>query len=77
MDCLPVCQRGLPKKVGIRYNEHNSNMNEATVNKTDITVRYLRSYEPTATATVANRQSKWQQKVRKFYEIYENAGYRK
>ena len=49
MDCLPVCQRGLPKKEGIRYNEHNSNMNEATVNKTDITVRYLRSYEPTAT----------------------------
>ena len=45
MDCLPVCQRGLPKKVGIRYNEHNSNMNEATVNKTDITVCYLRSYE--------------------------------
>lgn len=49
MDCLPVCQRGLPQKVGIRYNEHNSNMNEATVNKTDITVRYLRSYEPIAT----------------------------
>lgn len=49
MDCLPVCQRGLPKKEGIRYNEHNSNMNEATVNKTDITVRYLRSYEPIAT----------------------------
>ena len=33
MDCLPVCQRGLPKKEGIRYNEHNSNMNEATVNE--------------------------------------------
>ena len=49
MDCLPVCQRGLPKKEGIRYTEHNSNMNEATVNKTDITVRYLRSYEPIAT----------------------------
>lgn len=49
MDCLPVCQRGLPKKVGIRYNEHNSNISEATVNKTDITVRYFRSYEPIAT----------------------------
>ena len=52
MDCLPVCQRGLPKKVGIRYNEHNSNMNEATVNKTDITECYLRSNEPIYTETL-------------------------
>ena len=43
MDCFPVCQRGLPKKVGIRYNEHNSNRNEVTVNKIDITVQYLRA----------------------------------
>ena len=43
MDCFPVCQRGLPKKVGIRYNEHNSNRNEVTVNKIDIMVQYLRA----------------------------------
>ncbi len=47
MDCFPVCQRGLPKKVGIRYNEHNSNRNEVTVNKIDITVQYLSSYKQT------------------------------
>lgn len=35
MDFFPVCQRGLPKKVEISYNERNHDKNEITVNKID------------------------------------------